>query len=202
MPLGASRRNSTVAGSIALPPPFDRTPANTESAFEAPSGSARRSIVATTSSAVRSWPSWNLTPWRILNVQTEPSALGFQLSARRGRSLSLSSDQVRYSPDWPSTARAPSLLTITGSSAPAGARMPVRIVPPGSGGSVWGGSTFATSSRSTPQAEARKPASETDMPTTVARATNSRRLIVPARYSSMRWFSSSVLRARIASTRC
>jgi hypothetical protein len=39
------------------------------------------------------------------------------------------------------------------------------------------------------------------IPTTMPRRMNSRRLIFPAEYSSMRWFSIGVLRRLIASTR-
>ena len=52
-----------------------------------------------------------------------------------------------------------------------------------------------------PQAAARNETSGMDMPTTVPRRTNSRRVILPAEYSSMMWFSSSLRSLRMASTR-
>src|SRR6185295_14584248 len=45
-----------------------------------------------------------------------------------------------------------------------------------------------------PQAAARKPTTGMDIPMTPPRRTNSRRLMWPERYSSIRWFSSSLLR--------
>ena len=73
---------------MACAPPFDSTPVNADSALEPLSGSAWKLNVAATSSAVIGLPSWNFTPWRILNVHCEPSAFGFQLSASRGIGLS------------------------------------------------------------------------------------------------------------------
>src|SRR5919106_927053 len=46
--------------------------------------SKRRSNVNLTSADVISWPSWNLTPWRSLNVQVSPSGLTCQDSASSG----------------------------------------------------------------------------------------------------------------------
>ena len=97
-PFGASSVNSTVCGSTTFALSFDSTPLKAESAADALLGSDSRLIVAATSSAVIGVPSWNLTPWRILNVHTEASSFGVQLSARRGCALSFESDQMRYSP--------------------------------------------------------------------------------------------------------
>ena len=55
-----------------------------------------RSIENFTSSAVKSEPSWNLTPLRSLNSQVVLS-IAFQLSARRGSISSPSPDQVSVS---------------------------------------------------------------------------------------------------------
>jgi hypothetical protein len=55
-----------------------------------------RSIENLTSSAVKSEPSWNLTPLRRLNSQVV-SSIAFQLSARRGSISSPSPDQVKVS---------------------------------------------------------------------------------------------------------
>ena len=105
---------------MAFAAPLDRTPPNADSADEPLFGSASRLIVAATSSAVIGVPSWNLTPWRILNVHTDASSFGVQLSASRGWASSLALDHTRYSPAWPSTARPPSSATLTGSMAPDG----------------------------------------------------------------------------------
>ena len=107
MPFGASSSNITVESSSAWAPPFDNTPVNADSAFEPLSESACRLNVAATSSAVIGLPLWNFTPWRILNVHCDPSRLGFQLSASRGRGLRSLSEKIRNSPDWLSVASAP-----------------------------------------------------------------------------------------------
>ena len=161
--------------SSALLPPLDSTPVNTERALEPFSGSARRSNVVATSSASSGRPSWNVTPSRILNVQTLPSSLGSQLSAKRGCGWRSRSDQIKNSPVWPRTVSPPWLLTVTGSRAPAGAIWPTRIVPPRSGGAVCGGSASSSGSRGSPQAAARKPTIGTPMPMVAALRTNSRR---------------------------
>ena len=131
MPFGASSVNSTVVGSTTFALSLPITPLNADSAAEAFLGSASRLMLATTSSALIGVPSWNFTPWRILNVHTDASALGSQLSASRGTALSLASDQTRYSPGWHSTAAPPSSATVIGSIADAGALMPTLTVPPG-----------------------------------------------------------------------
>src|SRR5215204_1987992 len=41
--------------------------------------------LAATSSAVSGEPSWNLTPWRILNVQVLPPSVGFGISVHRSQ---------------------------------------------------------------------------------------------------------------------
>ena len=61
-----------------------------------PATTGMRSIENLTSSAVKSEPSWNLTPGRSLNSQTVGSSV-FQLRARRGSIWSLSPDQVSVS---------------------------------------------------------------------------------------------------------
>ena len=87
MPFGASSVKRTVWSSTLVVPLFDSTPFRAESALEPLAGSARRSMEATTSSAVITRPSWNLTPSRSLNVQTLPSLLGSHDRASIGRSL-------------------------------------------------------------------------------------------------------------------
>ena len=46
--------------------------------------SSSRSNVNFTSAEVNSWPSWNFTPWRSLNVQVSPSGLVCHDSASSG----------------------------------------------------------------------------------------------------------------------
>ena len=154
---------------------------NVDSALELLAGSVSRSNVATTSRAVIGLPSWNLTPWRILNVHAEPSSLGSQLVASRGWGSSLRSDHTRYSPVCPSTARPPWLLTVTGSSAPAGAPMPALTVPPGLtlALAVWLLLSVLSLVVPEPHAAARKLSADSDMPVTAPRRMNSRRLDVP-----------------------
>ena len=117
--------------SVAFAEPFESTPANVDSALEPLFGSDSALIEAATSSAVMGVPSWNLTPWRILNVQTLPSAFGFQLSASRGWSCSLLSDQTRNSPVCDMMPRPPSSATLSGSISVDGpGDMPSFSVPP------------------------------------------------------------------------
>lgn len=152
-----------------------------------------------TSSAVNWVPSWNFTPCRILNVHTEPSSLGFQLSASRGWSWSFSSDQHRYSPLWQSTASPPESATRSGSSAAAGVMTPVLIVPPGLGGACAAG--VEAGSSPAPHPAAMKLTSGMDMPITLPRRMSSAREILPALSSSTRWFSTCDRLRRISSRR-
>ena len=175
---------------------------NAESALEPFSGSACRLNVAATSSAVIGLPSWNFTPWRILNVHCVPSPLGFQLSASRGTALSSLSEKIRNSPDCPRVPSAPWLLTLIGSRSLPGICRPERNVPPGLTAAVVRllPPPDVVVFSPLPQAVARKPTSGSDIPTTAPRRMNSRRPMYPARYSSMMWFSSSLRCARTAST--
>src|SRR3954454_8589495 len=210
LPLGASSSNCTVLASVAFAESFDSTPARVDSALEPFFGSASALIEAATSCAVIGVPSWNFTPWRILNVHTLPSELGFQLSARRGCSCSLLSDHERNSPVCDMTPRPPSSATLMGSISVVGpGDMPSFSVPPGLTATSLPPALTAVSAPPpllvlllpVPHALTRNPRTGTDMPITVPRRTNSRRLRRPAVYSSMTWFSSSLLCARIASTR-
>jgi len=177
LPFGASSSNITVESSSAWAPPFDNTPVNADSAFEPLSESACRLNVAATSSAVRGLPSWNFTPWRILNVHWEPSRLGFQLSASRGTGLSWLSEKMRYSPDCPRTASAPALLTLIGSRSLPGICSPARRVPPSLTFALFASFPELELSVSSPlpHAVARKLSSGSDIPTTAPRRMNSRR---------------------------
>src|SRR5689334_18838844 len=78
-PFGLARVIVTVFASVAFAPPGGRTPLRPELP-----AATRRSIVATTSSAVNGVPSCHLTFWRSLNVQTEPSLFGVHSVARPG----------------------------------------------------------------------------------------------------------------------
>ena len=183
-PFGASSENSTVVASVAFALSLVRKPVKADSAADALSGSARRLIDAATSSDVISLPSWNLTPWRILNVHTDASSFGVQLSARRGTALSSESDQTRYSPAWPSTARPPSSATVIGSIAPAGLLIAAVTLPPFcTDWDCWSELVVVPPPPSSPDphALARKPIAPVDMPSTVPRRTNSRRSIPPFR---------------------
>src|SRR6185312_9580016 len=132
LPFGASSEKTTVLASVAFAESLESTPANVDSAFEPFFGSDSALIEDATSSAVIGVPSWNLTPWRILNVHSLPSAFGFQLSARRGWSWSLLSDHARNSAVWDMTPRPPSSPTRTGSISVLGpGDMPSLSVPPG-----------------------------------------------------------------------
>ena len=115
MPFGASRLKTTVVSSGASMFPAESTPPSADCAFaEPPSGLMSFSKVATTSSEVIGAPLWNVTPERIVNVQTDPSSFGSQLSARRGWSSRFSSEKDRYSPVEPSMPAPPSSWTRSG----------------------------------------------------------------------------------------
>src|SRR4051794_37713921 len=212
LPFGESSSNCTVLASVAFAEPFDSTPPRVDSALEPFFGSDSALIEAATSCAVIGVPSWNFTPWRILNVHTLPSALGFQLSARRGCSCSLLSDHARNSPLWEITPRPPSSPTLMGSISVVGpGDMPSFSVPPCLTATSLPPACTAVPPPPpplllvpllpVPQALARKPTMGMDMPMTPPRRTNSRRLRRPALYSSIKWFSSSLLCSRIASIR-
>ena len=79
LPFAPGRVKVTVLASVATAPPGPRTPFRPELPAV-----TRRSIVATTSSAVNAVPSCHFTPWRSLNVQTVPSALGVHSRASPG----------------------------------------------------------------------------------------------------------------------
>ena len=85
-------------------------------------------MVATTSSAVMVAPLWNLTPLRILKVQTLPSWLGVQLSASTGRRTRSEPEFARNSPVCCSISRPPASATVMGSMAAAGTVVETRKV--------------------------------------------------------------------------
>ena len=63
--------------------------------------------LATTSSAVISFPLWNLTPFRSWNVHTVRSLFGFQLVASHGFTCSALFEKVRNSPGMPARPSVP-----------------------------------------------------------------------------------------------
>src|SRR3954464_13893375 len=79
LPFAWASLNVTVFGSVATAEPLAMTPL-----IAAVPAVTIRSIVATTSSAVKSEPSCHFTPLRRLNTQTELSAFGVHFSARPG----------------------------------------------------------------------------------------------------------------------
>ena len=72
------------------------TPPNADSADDP--GPVYSLKLYTTSSAVSGAPLWNLTPGRILNVQTSAVELADQFVASTGFRVSVWSDRTRYSP--------------------------------------------------------------------------------------------------------
>ena len=92
--LGPERSNRTVVGSTAT---TSSMMSRTGSAGDSVSGSSRRPNVATTSSDVKSLPSWNLTPDRSVKVHWVLSALGSHDSASCGASVPSGFRTARFS---------------------------------------------------------------------------------------------------------
>src|SRR3954452_13838283 len=90
LPFAWARLNVTVFGSVATADPLAMTPL-----IAAVPAVTIRSIVATTSSAVKSEPSCHFTPLRRLKTQTELSAFGVHFSARPGAMLVASGARVQ-----------------------------------------------------------------------------------------------------------
>src|SRR5262245_12050807 len=125
LPLPPARVNVTVFASVALAPPAGRIPFRPE----LPAATSR-SIVATTSSAVKAVPSCHLTFWRRSNVQTVPSVFGVHLSARPGAmSLPFGSSVHRNSNDWAVMPYPPRSCIATG-SIETGRWIAMRMLPP------------------------------------------------------------------------
>ena len=161
-------------------------PLNAESALEAFFGSARRSIVATTSSALKVSPVWYLTPLRSLKVQTELSSLCDQLSARHGFRVRSGCVTHRNSPVWISMVRPPWSAIVTGLMAPAGVTVATRIVAPGL---TWARASRGFATR--PKLPASPPSTGSESPSMLPCRRKVRRSILPAASSSMRSFSRS-----------
>src|SRR5579884_289676 len=83
---GRERWKVTVESSTRSMPSGERK-LSAEAAVEPVVLSARRLKVATTSSALKSEPSWNFTPWRSLKVQVFTSWEGVQEVASSGRGV-------------------------------------------------------------------------------------------------------------------
>src|SRR5580658_5061647 len=169
------------------------TPPNADSAFEELDGSVCCLYVYTTSAAVSGAPLWNLTPWRILNVQTSAAEFGDQLSASTGCRFRVCPDRVRYSPVCASMSSPPWSATVMGLIAAVGVVMPARITAPGApvaevdavaDDELDGDVELLQAARTDPRTGA-------EMPTTVARRMKSRRDSRPAANSSMMWFAIS-----------
>src|SRR3954452_12804941 len=107
-------------------PPADSTPLYDDSACEFLVSS--RLKVATTSSAESGVPSWNFTPWRILNVHDLAPLDDFHEVASRGRSTEFLSAKTSCSPARWVGPIAPSDCSNGGSSEPSGITPPKRSV--------------------------------------------------------------------------
>src|SRR6202035_4643037 len=129
-------------------------------------------------------PLWNLTPVRSLKVQTLPSVLGDQLSARLGSSASLRLlSKIRNSPVWLSMHNPPASEMVSGLIAPAGAEIATRSVPPFLG--LPAGGVVLPLGVEEPHAARIAPSSGADMPIALPRRRNCRRLRRPETSSSM-----------------
>ena len=139
-------------------------------------------------------PSWNLTPWRILNVQTSAVEFDDQLVASTGFSDRVWSDRHRYSPVCASMSSPPWSSTVTGLIAPAGVSMPALITAPAAPAGAEDEAPVVADEPDEPllpQAARIEPRTGADMPTTVARRMKSRRVSRPAANSSMTWLAIS-----------
>src|SRR5580658_6011755 len=172
------------------------TPPNADSAFEELDGLVCCLYVYTTSAAVSGAPLWNLTPWRILNVQTSAVEFADQLSASTGDRFRVWPDRVRYSPVCASMSSPPWSATVIGLIAAVGVVMPARITAPGAPAAELDAEADdepdePDDDAELPQAARIDPSTGTEMPTTVARRMKSRRDNRPAANSSMMWLAIS-----------
>ena len=149
----------------------------------------------TTSSAVSAAPLWNLTPWRILNVQTSAVELADQLVASTGFRVRVWVDRHRYSPVCASMSRPPWSATVTGLIAAVGVTMPALITAPAAPAAADEDELVELAELGELdellQAASIDPSSGTEMPTTVPRRMKSRRDSRPAANSSMMWLAIS-----------
>ncbi len=140
--------------------------------------------VATTSSAEKGWPSWNLTPLRSWKVQVFALFDDFHDVASMGRRTAFLSAYTSCSPASMETPRAPSDCSSGGSSEPSTEMCPMRIVPDDARPAANG----AAAAAGAPESIARN---GMDMPSTDPRLTSSVRVMAPVLYSSMSSFSRS-----------
>ena len=123
-------------------------------------------MVDTTSSAPNVLPSWNVTPFRRLNVHTLAVASGDHFSARTGRSDRSLFTQVRYSATIWAVAIEPVSYMVVGSTVTVGEGMVTLSVPPALG-ALDGEVELELDEL--PQAARTCPTSVADRPTTLAR---------------------------------
>src|SRR6266849_8750801 len=102
---------------------------NVDAAVEPVLLSARRQNMATTSSALKSVPSWNLTPWRSLNVHVFASADGVHEVASSGCGTPLPSTRARKFRHGKTVMMPPFEVNLCGLISTAGEPV-TRIVPP------------------------------------------------------------------------
>ena len=167
-----------MASSTFCTPPCERTPWNDDRAADTVLGSSRMFIVDTTSSAPNGLPSWNVTPWRRLNVHTVPSAFGDHFSASTGRSERSLLTQTRYSATCCAMAIEPVSYMVVGSTATIGDAMVILSVPPALG-TAEALADALVSVVPPPQAASSRPMAVADNPTTVARTRSCRRVMRP-----------------------
>ena len=128
---------------------------------------------------------WNLTPGRIVNVQTSAVELDFQLVASWGFRVRVWSEKVRYSPVWPSMSRPPWSATVTGLIAAAGVMMPTLMVAPALPALPPVPEDELGLGLDEPQAARMPPSTGAEIPTRAPRRSSSRRERRPATNSSM-----------------
>ncbi len=157
----------------------------------------------TTSSAVREAPLWNLTPWRILNVQTVALEFADQLVASTGVRFRVWPDRHRYSPVCASMSSPPWSATVTGLIAAVGVTMPTLITAPAApvAEDVALADALDVDGELLPQAARIDPSTGTEMPMTVPRRMKSRRDSRPAANSSMMWLAISPCPSRRRASR-
>ena len=129
-PVGDERRNSTVYGPLLITPAGERRLLGIAEKSCDVAADMYCLKLATTSSALKVLPLWNLTPRRSWNVQTVAFVFAFQLVASAGLTCSCWLEKVRYSPIRLAKASEPASLSRTGSKLEPALVAPTRIVPP------------------------------------------------------------------------
>src|SRR3954452_2287795 len=207
LPFAWARLNVTVFGSVATADPFAMTPL-----IAAVPAVPIRSIVATTSSAVKSEPSCHFTPLRRLKTQTELSAFGVHFSASPGAMFVASGASVHRNSKlwavmpyearsciaivssvtgfWHATLIEPPVLTAVVVEPP-GAGLPAAPEAPGA---------VALAAVGPPHAALSAVMDVIVRPSNVPRRTNSRRVIFPRANDSTAWSFSVVVERRTSSS--